>query len=56
MNDRWPYHCQAHPRPDQTLPGDDARMDVAVVAWAIFLLLVIVFLSSVIPDTGAVPR
>lgn len=54
--DDGPWMCQAHPRPDQPIPGDGARTDLAVVAWSIFLLLLIVFLSSWLPDAGVVAR
>lgn len=40
---------QAHPAPDRSLPPDSAWQDVAAVAFAMAVLLLICFLSSVIP-------
>lgn len=47
--DRWPYECMAHPRPDQTQPGDDPREAAAWIAWAICVFVFIVVMSSVVP-------
>lgn len=45
-----PWMCQAHPRPDQSIPGDDARRDAAAIASAIAFLLLIFLLSNLVPD------
>jgi hypothetical protein len=41
VNEWWPRELHAHPKPDPTLPPDDVRRDLTIVAGAAAILVVI---------------